>query len=234
MLDMTRSDHSLVNLPVWCYLLETTDGPILIDTGMPDRCVGRPDLFVAPGEEPTIVPQMKQEDGIMAILARAGYTPRDVACVVSTHRHFDHAGGNCHFVDVDLVVQQLEYDAMVADLKAPDAFDFWSSTDLRYRVIQGDYALAPGIELVFTPGHSAGHQSVLVETPTSGSVLLTIDAAYQASNYEEGIPFAVADVDKARASIAKLQSIARSEKSTVFFGHDILQERTVRPYPAFY
>lgn len=234
MLDMTRPDHSLVNLPVWCYLLETTDGPILIDTGMPDHCVNHPDLFASPGEEPSIVPHMDQEDGIVPILARAGYTPRDVACVVSTHRHFDHAGGNRHFGEVELILQQLEYDAMVADLEAPDAVDFWSSPDLRYRLIQGDYALAPGIKLLFTPGHSVGHQSVLVETPTTGSMLLTIDAAYQAANYEEGIPFAVADAQMAQASIAKLRSIAQSEKSYVFFGHDIRQEQTVKPYPAFY
>lgn len=234
MLDSRRAAQPLVDLPIWCYLIETSDGPILIDTGMPDECVGRPDLFATPGDETSIVPQMTEADRIVHILERVGYRPSDIVCVISTHTHFDHAGGNRHFEATEVVMQQMEYDAIILHLQDTHDLDFWSRAHLRYRLVSGDYQLAPGIQLLFTPGHSVGHQSVLMRTPKSGSVLLTIDAAYQVANFEDDVPFAVADAALARASIQKLREIATAEKARVFFGHDTQQERRIELYPVAY
>lgn len=234
MLDTRHHDTSLVSLPVWSYLIETTDGPILVDTGMPDECVNRPNLFETPGEEPSIVPYMSDDDRIVSVLARAGYQPKDLVCLVSTHAHFDHAGGNRHFTDTEVVMQQVEYDAVIPQLDTDGAHDFWSSKDLKYRLINGDYELAPGVQLLFTPGHSVGHQSVMVKTPKTDNVLLTIDAAYHRANYEDGVPFAGANAEQAAASVEKLKAIAKSEGAFVFYGHDIVQEKSVKLYPDFY
>ena len=49
---------------------------------------------------------------------------------------------------------------------------------LNYKIIEGDYEVVPGVQVLYTPGHSPGHQSLFIETEQSGSVLLTIDASY--------------------------------------------------------
>lgn len=257
MLDTRKSGTSagdeIVYLPVWTYLIDTTDGPILVDTGMPDECIDRPELFVDPGQPPQIVTQMTAADSIAAVLQRTGYRPDDLACLVSTHWHFDHAGGNRHFSDTDVVVQKAEFEATFGataagstaaagtavdtrDEGAPHDDDdaFWVTRDLRYRLVEGDVELVPGVHLVSTPGHSAGHQSVLVQTARSGSILLTIDAAYNRANYEDAVPFAVIDQSMTTASIEKLKHVAKEERAFVFYGHDTAQEREVKRYPEAY
>lgn len=233
----TEAGRPIVELPVWVYLIETTDGPILIDSGMPDECIGRPDLLADPDhpeESPEIVPQMGAGDSIVSALARAKLAPNDLLCLVSTHWHFDHAGGNRHFPETRVVVQRTEYESFFSLATEEQSEAFWITSDLRYDFVDGDVELVPGVHLISTPGHSPGHQSVLVSTPQKGNVLLTIDAAYTGLNYEEGIPFTVIDEGMTRLSIQKLKYIAKDEHAFVFYGHDTVQAKSVRPFPAHY
>ncbi|MCL6453934.1 MAG: N-acyl homoserine lactonase family protein [Alicyclobacillus sp.] len=233
MLDTQNRPAGMLDLPIWAYLIETTDGPILIDTGMPDEMIGKPDLFTQPGREPEIVPRMTADDTILAALGRAGYQPSDLLCLVNTHTHFDHSGGNRHFHGVEVVIQKAEYDAAIAN-RGADPSDFWNDAGLNYRIVEGDVELVPGVRLLFTPGHTVGHQSVLVTTPKTGAVLLTVDASYCRANFEDGIPFAGADEGLELQSIAKLREIAKAEQAFVFYGHDTVQETQVDTYPAAY
>lgn len=214
------SNESSVKLPIWVYLIETTDGPVLIDTGMPSSCVSEPlGLF---GGESTIVPQMTAEDTILNILERNGYQKEDLAYIISSHLHFDHAGGNEYFPHTEIVLQSEEYKAAMA---SADYLDVCKRPQLNYKQITGDVEYSPGIHLISTPGHSPGHQSVLVNTPKTGNILLTIDAAYTRDNYEKSVPFAVQSQKDADASIQKLKSIAEDEEAHVFFGHDTEQAK---------
>jgi N-acyl homoserine lactone hydrolase len=223
-LDTRRPIGKMSNLPIWAYLIETTDGPILVDTGMPSSCVANPEgLFRGTEDEGMIVPQMSDEDVVTRILARFGYNVNDVACVVSTHWHFDHAGGNSLFPDTEIVVQEAEYQAAMTQ---DNYFDICKVPSLRYRMIDGDVELTPGLTLLHTPGHTPGHQSVLVRTETDGAVLLTIDAAYCRANYEGEVPFAVRSWADATRSIERLKDIAEDWHAKVFFGHDEEQART--------
>jgi len=208
-----------VSLPIWVYLVETTDGPILIDTGMPASCVT--DLF-GEDDDGSIIPQMKEEDMVLNILSRKGYQPDDLAFVISSHLHFDHAGGNILFPKTEIVIQKLELEAAMTQPGYPD---ICKRPDLNYKVVNGDKELAPGIQLISTPGHSPGHQSVMIQTKESGNILLTIDASYTRDNFENDVPFAVHNQEHANSSILKLKEIAKSEKAKIFFGHDIEQEK---------
>ncbi|QSO47152.1 quorum-quenching N-acyl homoserine lactonase AiiA [Alicyclobacillus mengziensis] len=231
MLDTRQKPGQLTNLPIWSYLIETPSGPILIDTGMPDFCIDNQDLFRQPDGSAQIVPIMTAEDTITKALNRAGYQPEDLRFVISTHWHFDHAGGNTHFKNTEIVVQRAEYQAAMEGEGYPDVC---RDPDLHYRIIEGDVELAPGVQVLFTPGHSHGHQSVFVETKQSGPLLLTIDASYYRGNYEEGVPFAGVSNSAMVHSIAKLRDVAKASGAFVFFGHDTEQEKQVRVFPERY
>jgi N-acyl homoserine lactone hydrolase len=230
-LNTTRPTGKLVDLPIWAYLVETSDGPILIDTGMPDSCLHDPDhYFDGTEDEGLIVPKMSEQDRILAVLARCGYQPSDLLCVVSSHWHFDHAGGNRHFPDTPILVQRAEYDVAMHGEGYPDDCRI---PGLNYQIIEGDCEVVPGFQLLFTPGHSPGHQSMLITTRQSGPVLLTVDAAYTRENFENGVPFAGVDPDRASQSLDRLRTLVHDCSPKLFFGHDPLQEREWPTFPAY-
>jgi N-acyl homoserine lactone hydrolase len=238
MLNENLPEGKLVHLPVWSYLVETTDGPILIDTGMPDAyTTAEPagkdsDPDTGPVDQGPIVPDFRSTEGIVPVLRRAGYDPRDLLCVVNSHWHFDHAGGNSHFPHTRIVVQKAEYDAAQQN---PDDYPPECRLEgLHYDLIEGDHELLPGFQLLFTPGHSLGHMSVYLSTVQSGKILLTIDAAYTRANFDEGAKFAAADWSQAESSLHRLRELVHEERPRVFFGHDIEQEKEWFVYPNWY
>ena len=103
--------------------------------------------------------------------ADAGDIPRDVVWVINTHLHFDHCGGNRLFPGVPIHVQRLE-------LQGPhDPHEWVDFPGATYVEHDGEAEVLPGIRLLPTPGHTRGHQSVLVDTP-DGLVVIGGDVAY--------------------------------------------------------
>jgi N-acyl homoserine lactone hydrolase len=144
--------------PVFVHTIDHPDGLVLVDTGMIDSI---PEL----DEEwhPTPYPLPPE--------VVAG-----VALVVNTHLHFDHCGGNRLFpgVPIHLQARELADARSEEDYTVPEWIDFPGATYVEH---QGDADILPGIRLLSTPGHTPGHQSVLVETG-EGSVVIGGDVAY--------------------------------------------------------
>ena len=102
--------------------------------------------------------------------------PRDVVSVINTHLHFDHCGGNRLFPGVQIHVQARE----LADARADDDYTIRGWVDFEgvaYVEHDGEDEVLPRIRLLPTPGHTRGHQSVLVDTP-DGLVVIGGDVAY--------------------------------------------------------
>ncbi|MDA1632921.1 N-acyl homoserine lactonase family protein [Bacillus cereus] len=226
----TLTPGNLLNLPVWCYLLETEEGLILVDTGMPESAVNNENLFDGTFVAGQILPKMTEEDRIVNILKRVGYEPEDLLYIISSHLHFDHAGGNGAFTNTPIIVQRDEYET------AQHSEEYMKECilpNLNYKIIEGDYEVVPGVQLLHTPGHTPGHQSLLIKTEKSGSVLLTIDASYTKENFEDEVPFAGFNPELALSSIKRLKEVVMKEKPIVFFGHDIEQEKGCKVFPEY-
>lgn len=216
-----------VNLPIPILLARTDDTTYLIDTGMPDSWIDRGgDLD---GEE--IFPHMTARDTAEAQLATLNLTPRDLTCVINTHLHFDHAGGNAYFTGVPILVQQTEMEAARAGrITSRD----WDAPGLRYETIQGDYHVCDGLDLLYTPGHTLGHQSVLVTLDGGQRLLFTIDAVYTSINWNEDALSAMTDPVAGQASVERLRHEAAKPNTTTIFGHDAAQWSTLRRAPEYY
>jgi N-acyl homoserine lactone hydrolase len=135
--------------PVFVWTIDHSSGLVLVDTGMIDS---RPEV----------------ED--MSPTPRPENIPRDVACVINTHLHFDHCGGNRLFPGVPIHVQARELaDARTLDdYTIPEWVDFDGATYVEHH---GEVELLPGIRLLPAPGHTEGHQVVVVETDAGTNVL---------------------------------------------------------------
>lgn len=158
-------------LPVYAWLIEHPEGLILVDTGAsaatanPDgfacerslarllRWSGFPRFHVTPEQE--IGPQLR----------RLGLSPRDVRWVVLTHLHPDHSGGLGHFPHAEVLVSRQEYEAYRHRSAGftPHLIDYPHAPPWPF---PGAYTLtqASDVHLVPTPGHSPGHQSVILQT----------------------------------------------------------------------
>ena len=115
-----------------------------------------------------------------AELEANGHQLGDVRLVVNSHLHFDHCGNNMLFSGVPIFVQATEYEAArQPDYTIPEWVDF---AGVEYAVVDGDVQVAEGVRIVSTPGHTAGHQSVVVDT-NDGIVALAGQAIYCEAEY---------------------------------------------------
>jgi len=216
-----------VNVLVPLLLVQSEENVCLIDTGMPDSWIERAgDLD---GEE--IFPHMTAEDTLEHQLGRIGLGIDDLTCVINTHLHFDHAGGNAHIQHVPILVQEAELaGARAGEITSRD----WDKPGVRYKTIQGDYHVCHGLDLLFTPGHTSGHQSVLITLSDGQRLLFTIDAVYTASNWNEDALGAMVDPVAGQASVERLRREADHPRTKVIFGHDPAQWSSLRQPPSCY
>ena len=163
-----------VQIPVTCYLIRTSDATILFDTGLSPRAI--------PGLRRTDpLARFTEEDLLVHRLDSLGLEPASVDLVVLSHLHYDHAGGAALFQDSELIVQQDEYSYAHYPASFFASFYYRKNYDLpgsRWRLLDGDAELVPGITALRSDGHTPGHQSLLVELPQTGPVILAGDCCY--------------------------------------------------------
>src|SRR5437879_2765808 len=119
-----------------------------------------------------------------------------------------------------------------------ESFYYRKNFDLpgyRWRHLDGDTELLPGVTVLRTDGHTPGHQSLLVELPETGPVILTGDACYwQEHADKERVPGVVWNPTLALHSLKKLKTIARLVRGRIFPGHDPVFWDTVIQAPDAY
>ncbi|MDA8344104.1 MAG: N-acyl homoserine lactonase family protein [Thermaerobacter sp.] len=212
-------EGTLVRVPIWMYLLRTDDALLLVDSGMPTECIGNERYFSGEQDGDHILPQMQADDAVARVLARQGYSIGDLDALISTHWHFDHAGGNRLFHGKPVLVHPAELE----QARTETALPVWVDLSLDFRPVADGDQPAAGITLLHTPGHTPGHLSLLLHPSGERPIMLTIDAAYTARNWMENLPGAMVDPALGMRSVSRLQALAREESAVVFFGHDAAQ-----------
>ena len=211
-----------------CYLIRhSSEGYLLWDTGITDRLAALPQ-----GQR---VPPLKQiwyrSQPLIAALATIGVKPGDIRYVAISHSHPDHIGNVDAFPDATLIMQRREWEAAMASTQKP--FSGQHETEL----LDGDKDLFGdgSLTILSTPGHTLGHQSLLVHLKRTGYVLLTGDAVHFQSNWENRrVPAFNADRDKSLASMERLSLIADEKHVQVWINHDKPSSDTRRHAPEFY
>lgn len=233
-----RGHGVTIEAPILAYLVETPNGRILYDVGCDYGKIASPARraqYFDPMRPLFDPPEMTESQRIPSYLARLGLSARDIDLVFLGHLHFDHAGGLCDVPGCEVHVQAAELAA--ARTREDDGiFDDEIADAARWQVRKGEYELAPGVQAIATPGHTAGHMSLLIELPRGRPVILCGDAADLQENLDDEIaPGYCWQDDDALAveSIRKLKRLATRENAELWPNHDFEFFRRQAPFPAW-
>ncbi len=143
-------------------------------------------------------------------LADLDMSPADIGLVINTHLHFDHCGQNAVFRQAACYVQRAELHR--AERESPDLYAWFDFMNARFELLDGDADVLPGLSVIATPGHTAGHQSVLVQSADGAADLLIGDAAYTPRQYagppDAELPAGQASDPQAwRASLERIRAV---------------------------
>lgn len=192
--------HTFEPFPVHAWVVRHPDGVILVDTG-----IGEGNDAIDRWYQPDVVPL---GDALSSVELDTG----DVAAVVLTHLHFDHCGQQ-RLLGAPVFVRAAEHrEAQGPRYTVPE----WAHVPRpRLRLVDADEEIADGVRLVATPGHTPGHQSVVIDGGGRRTILGG-QCAFRAREVHTGEPDATNLHDEtwrdaARESLARLRGLGPAE-----------------------
>ena len=210
-----------------CYLIHHTQGWLLWDTGVTDSIAAMPN-GLAPSDPRAIHWHVTKT--LSSQLEMLGVKPADIKYVAISHSHPDHIGNVEMFPQAMLLVQQAEYDW-------PNPLGVGRfKPEHPVTKLEGDRdVFGDGSVMIFaTPGHTPGHQSLLVKLPKTGAIVLTGDAVHFQSNWDNRRVPSISDKDMTVASMQRIADVMAKEHAKLWINHDAAQRKTLKLAPAFY
>ena len=154
---------------IYGFLVRDGDDCILVDTGV--------------GVGNALIDRLYKPDRaeLSAVLGRVGLALRDITAIVNSHLHFDHCGNNSLFPGIPIFVQRVELEAARKPYYTVlEWIDFPGSS---YVPIDGRHAISERLELLPTPGHTPGHQSLVARMEGRVEIIVA-QAAYSSAEFQ--------------------------------------------------
>ncbi len=211
-----------------CYLIKHAQGWFLWDTGIADEVAAMPN-GLAPADPRAVT--WHRPKTLAAQLDQLGVKPSDIQAIGISHTHPDHIGNVEMFPNAMLYVQKAEYEwpgANSVPRFKPEHPVIKLEGD---RDVFGDGS----VTVLSTPGHTPGHQSLLVKLPHTGAIILSGDAVHFKSNWENrGVPVNNFSKDLTLVSMQKISDGLTKEKAQLWINHDKAQRDGLKMSPEFY
>lgn len=229
-----------VSSPIPAFLIRHPGyGPILVDTGLHPSVASDPSENLGRFGNWFYRPSLDTGEAVSAQLRGKGVDPASIRLVILTHLHLDHASGIADFPDATLVVSSAEWEAATSGAfpsfrgyhraQFDYAFDF-RTADFESDAVHSYSTFARTIDLfgdgsvrlAFTPGHTPGHQSVVVRLKERDMVIAG-DALHRMKQLEDGAdgPGVIADAHNYRRSLQEIRLFHRQyPEAAITAGHD--------------
>jgi N-acyl homoserine lactone hydrolase len=214
-----------LEVPVPFFLIRHPQGDVVVDGGNPLAVARDPHAHWGPLADLFEV-QMSEDQHCAAQLRELGVESEAIRHVVQTHLHIDHTGALGHFPGATVVVHARELEA-ARSAQSPAASGYvredYDRPELRWQPVEGELDLFGdgAVRLIETPGHSAGHMSLVLHLDETGTVLLTADAADNRAQWEgRAHPRALSSREHAARSLELLHRLADQADPLIVFGHD--------------
>ena len=188
-----------VMAPVYAWLIEGPGEPFLVDAGCSVK------------EAETYSPAFVGEEGppIEDSLRKRGVSISDIKTIISTHLHVDHWLNSKIFPNAEIIVQEKELNTARNPHPVLSKLYNWDWYEgLNFRAVNGDTQIFPGVEVIFTPGHSPGTQSVSLATQDGKKVICgfcSLDDNF--SDESDILPGIHSDIFEAYESIVRIKGL---------------------------
>jgi len=223
-----------------CWLIEHGSEWLLWDTGVPEAALNDPRGW-------STLPKLivyHLDRSLVDQLAEIGLKPGDIGSVAISHTHGDHIGNVSLFSNSRIVMQRSEYRWIHSPNGPNDNVNQLMAlarkllgTPKNLKLIDGDTNIFGdgSVTLVSTPGHTPGHQSLLVHLKNSGFIILSGDVVHMEENFQKNIvPSLNTSKAQSIASMEKIRRMMDAYKATLFINHDKSQTDKLKRLPAFY
>lgn len=211
-----------------CYLIKHAQGWFLWDTGVADAVAAMPNGLV-PADPRAIL--WRRPKTLAAQLDQLGVKPADIKGMAVSHTHPDHIGNVELFPATMLYVQKAEYEWPGANNQPRFKAEHPVTLLEGDRDVFGDGSVI----ILSTPGHTPGHQSLLVMLSKSGALVLSGDAVHFKANWDNrGVPSMNVSKDQTLASMQKISDVMAKEKAQLWINHDKAQRDGLKMAPEFY
>jgi glyoxylase-like metal-dependent hydrolase (beta-lactamase superfamily II) len=219
-----------------CFLVVHPKGTLLWDVGIiPDAQVTPGGVEIQTGRGGT---SNKASKTLKSQLAAIGYQPKDITYLAVSHGHADHVANANDYAGSTWLVQRAERENMFGDqARKQPAFETYRDLEhSKTTVLDGDFdVFGDGtVTLISTPGHTPGHQSLMIKLQNTGTIILTGDLYhYAAERTLKTLPNGD-NKELTAASRAKVEALSTKPGTQLWIQHDIVGNAKLKKSPAFY
>ncbi len=242
--ELQRDEVETSELSVACFLVvHPKKGALIWDVGAVPDSEWRP-------TEGTFVHQLSLPDGqirditltrpLGAQLAAIGYPPSKIRYIALSHYHYDHTANANSFANSTWLVRRVERDAMFATAAPgttrPDTYaQLKSAKTILIETDQFDVFGDSSVVIKFAPGHTPGHQMLLLRLKHTGPVLLSGDLYhFPQERTLNRFPVFEFDKEQTRRTRMEIDEFLRTTRASLWIQHDFVANRNLRKAPAFY
>jgi glyoxylase-like metal-dependent hydrolase (beta-lactamase superfamily II) len=223
-----------------CWLIKRGSKWLLWDTGVPESALNDPKGW-------STLPKLivyHLDKTLTDQLAEIGLKTSDITYVALSHTHGDHIGNVLLFPNSTVLMQRAEYTWISSPNGTNDDVNQLKAlarkllgTPKHLQLLDGDTDVFGdgSVTLVSTPGHTPGHQSLLVHLMNSGFIILSGDVVHLEENFEKNtVPSLNTDKAASIASMDRIRRMMATYNAKLFINHDKAQTDTLKLLPAFY
>ncbi len=229
-----REEVKSTDFAVPCYLIVDPKGTLMWDVGViPDTA------FKDDGKPVTQGPSTATRT-LKSQLAEIGYAPGDITYLAHSHYHGDHIANSNEFAGSTWLVRPVERDAMFAD-KPPQLVDPKDYDQLKNArtvlITQDEYDVFGDGKVIIksAPGHTPGHQVVILHLKKTGNVMLAGDLYHYPEERGSGrVPTFEYNKEQSLASRAMIEDYCKRTKTQLWIEHDYLGNSKLKKSPKFY
>ena len=231
---LTNEETDVRELFVPCYLVENNGQWLLWDGGLPLDAAGK-GRHVYAG-----LMDMDYRKSLLEQMQDMNLTPQDIDFAAFSHSHFDHVGAANAFTGSTLLIQQAEYDAAFKNHEQYEVFVYPMYSELEKAekvLLDGEHdVFGDGSTLIVpAPGHTPGHQVLLIHLKNTGPIVLSGDLYhFEFNRTHRRVPVFNTDADETRRSMAAIEQLLKDTGARLWIEHNKALADTLMKAPAYY
>jgi N-acyl homoserine lactone hydrolase len=233
MFNLKEDETSVRELFVPCYLIRHDKGLLLWDGGLPLATAAAEGRVPMEGGGST-----SYDRSLIDQLAAMDIKTADVTHAAFSHLHFDHAGAANAFAGSNILMQKTEWDAAFGSGEGfVDSTLFEGLKKAKRTMLEGDHDVFGdgSVRIIYAPGHTPGHQVLLVTLEKNGPILLSGDLYhFRANRSLRRAPNFNFDAAMTHRSMDKIEALIKQSGATLWIEHDKALADTLKKAPLFY